>query len=530
MSDHRTAFVWRDSRGLNQGPKLYYQITGPDGNLERAVNGEPLALNNTGHRYYSQEHPDVCEDGNGGVLVAFEDNRWGVKLIRVSQINAAGEVVSPDSGALVWNPPQGYDQQYTHICPDGEGGYYVAWSGYSEVFWMDVYVMRLDANLTPSWDEALRLTDAETDDQLAAIVPGSDNCCLLVWQSGPYTDYNISATKICPDGTVSWNDTLCGAPGRQENPVAVSDGVGGIYVSWSDSRTQANGQDIYAQRIDSDGAPYWTENGIAVVEQPENQYYPQIAMDSRGDVNIAWLDFRNGAQSQVFAQKLSPDGTLRWTSNGILVNEAGQSNNLSLVASDGRNGVFPVWTDSRGYHSDAFATHLDSTGTVFNDPFWQPDSGGTVAGSSPDGGTLDLSAVSDGLGGSVIALRRYSVEHYGPSGGDYTIDLYAQHLFDYASAAKTAESIIPADFALYQNYPNPFNPVTRIAFDLPEAGKVKLLVYDLLGRRVASLVDGHLGAGQHQVSLDASSLASGVYFYRIEAGSFVQSRKMVLLK
>ncbi len=90
--------------------------------------------------------------------------------------------------------------------------------------------------------------------------------------------------------------------------------------------------------------------------------------------------------------------------------------------------------------------------------------------------------------------------------------------------------IIPKEFALYQNYPNPFNPATTIEFDLPERSNVKLVVYDVLGREVEKLVDEELDAGRYKVNFNASNLPSGVYFYRIVSGKFVDTKKMMYLK
>lgn len=88
----------------------------------------------------------------------------------------------------------------------------------------------------------------------------------------------------------------------------------------------------------------------------------------------------------------------------------------------------------------------------------------------------------------------------------------------------------PQQMKLGANYPNPFNPKTKIEFSLPQANDVKLTVYDVLGRRVAVLVDGKRQAGQHLVTFDASNLSSGVYIYRLKANGFSQSRKMLLVK
>lgn len=89
---------------------------------------------------------------------------------------------------------------------------------------------------------------------------------------------------------------------------------------------------------------------------------------------------------------------------------------------------------------------------------------------------------------------------------------------------------IPTNFALYQNYPNPFNPATTITYDLPVKSNVKLVVYNILGQEVATLVNGEQEAGRYNVRFDASGLPSGVYFYKIEAGKYVEIKKMILMK
>jgi hypothetical protein len=89
---------------------------------------------------------------------------------------------------------------------------------------------------------------------------------------------------------------------------------------------------------------------------------------------------------------------------------------------------------------------------------------------------------------------------------------------------------LPHDFALHPNYPNPFNPSTTVPFDLPEAAHVSLLVYDPLGRVVATLVSGPLPAGRYRYTWDAPALPSGVYLYRLRAGAFTQTRRLLLLK
>jgi len=89
---------------------------------------------------------------------------------------------------------------------------------------------------------------------------------------------------------------------------------------------------------------------------------------------------------------------------------------------------------------------------------------------------------------------------------------------------------VPTKFALHQNYPNPFNPVTVIRYELPNSATVKLQVFDVLGRVVATVVNERKEAGIYEVPFNASGLSSGTYFYRLQAGTFVETKKMMLVK
>jgi hypothetical protein len=111
-------------------------------------------------------------------------------------------------------------------------------------------------------------------------------------------------------------------------------------------------------------------------------------------------------------------------------------------------------------------------------------------------------------------------------GGEFAVT-YGLRTTDVGGSETAA---LPERLRLEQNYPNPFNPVTSIRFDLPREGRVVLTVYDMLGRAVATPVDGAMGAGTHTVRFDGSGRASGIYLYRLEAEGVQMSRKMVLMR
>lgn len=112
------------------------------------------------------------------------------------------------------------------------------------------------------------------------------------------------------------------------------------------------------------------------------------------------------------------------------------------------------------------------------------------------------------------------------------VNTYFQKKGNQAGDEKVAEvdDNLINSYDLLQNYPNPFNPNTQLTFELPEAGKVRLEVYNVMGQRVAVLADGQMSAGRHVVNFDATTLVSGVYFYRLRAGGNVLTRQMTLIK
>lgn len=100
--------------------------------------------------------------------------------------------------------------------------------------------------------------------------------------------------------------------------------------------------------------------------------------------------------------------------------------------------------------------------------------------------------------------------------------------FEYSDVVEV--TVVPAQYELSQNYPNPFNPITTIRFSLPTETRLKINIYNMLGELVQTLAEGNYEAGYHKVTLNASSLPSGAYIYRIESDAFVQVKKMLLLK
>jgi hypothetical protein len=120
---------------------------------------------------------------------------------------------------------------------------------------------------------------------------------------------------------------------------------------------------------------------------------------------------------------------------------------------------------------------------------------------------------------------------YDERDGNYEI-YYKRDPIGNTIGIKNISSEIPSSYSLSQNYPNPFNPVTKIKFDISanSVGQTFLSVYDLLGREVATLVNEQLQPGTYEVTFDGSNLPSGVYFYRLSSGNYIETKKMLMIK
>jgi hypothetical protein len=134
--------------------------------------------------------------------------------------------------------------------------------------------------------------------------------------------------------------------------------------------------------------------------------------------------------------------------------------------------------------------------------------------------------------GTTTEKQSYSFVDKNVNNGNYTYRLKQLDFngrFEYSNEVEVTVTG-PKTFNLAQNYPNPFNPTTNISFTVPEAGKVKLAVYNLIGQEVAVLVNGVVTEGSHEVEFNAKSLPSGTYFYKLQSDNSVSIKKMLLLK
>ena len=192
-----------------------------------------------------------------------------------------------------------------------------------------------------------------------------------------------------------------------------------------------------------------------------------------------------------------------------------------------KNGYDELLLVSTGAPFTNAVLHLGGEGEISEIPdvhFLLPDDHFPAAASVQIGFNQPRAPVGDVTGDGIVNLLMGQI-----SGVFRDNPIY---MFEIDAVAVSAEQVsqTPLDFSLNQNYPNPFNPVTVISYQLPKAGDVSLQIFDILGRRVAELVNRNQEPGFYQVEFDASELSSGVYLYRLQTNENVQTRQMVLVK
>lgn len=238
-----------------------------------------------------------------------------------------------------------------------------------------------------------------------------------------------------------------------------------------------------------------------------------------------------GVEGGVF---LSTNSGWNWTRTaltGVLVLSVAINAPGNIFAGEYRVGVYlstddgNSWTQTSLDSMLVYALAINSSGEVFagTTAGWNVANGGGVYHSTNNGGSW--TEENNGLTNTAVYSLVIDASGYifaGTGGGVF-------RSINSTTDVKT-QLTIPKEFALLQNYPNPFNPSTLISYQLPTNGFVTLEVYDVLGSEVRTLVNDRQTAGTHSVKFNAGNLSSGVYFYRIAAGNFIQTKKLMLLK
>ena len=518
----------------------------------------------------NQTLSDIISDGEGGAIIVWEDYRGSSLDIYAQRINSAGVVQWVTDGTPISNA-SGH-QRYPEIIGDGEGGAIIVWADERNGF-VDIFAQKINSAGTIQWaaDGIAVYVANNTKSDIGLASDGSGGV-IISWSDTRDPEDNVYAQRILSTGVLSWNSLgvpICTAGNEQVIPAIAGDGIGGAFIVWQDYRSLVH---VYAQHIDSNGQVQWTTNGKLICGNAAAEQVPAIVSDNLGNAIIVWQDMRNTYRN-LYAQKVDISGTLIWNSDGIPISIIVGQQSVQNVVSDGNGGAIVTWRDHRGNSEDIYAQKIDNSGNVqwtanglpvctAAEDQMQPDMIVTSEGEAiitwydsrfpynPDIYAQKISGNGitkwDNNGIKISANNKIQGEaeiiYDGSLGAIITWndnrnnngDIYAQQIDQNGHLGLisdvTDEYIGIDQFKLKQNYPNPFNPTTKIKFAVPEKSNVLIKVYDILGSEVITLVNEEMDAGWYENNFNAAGLSSGVYLFRMEAGNFISTKKMIYLR
>ena len=508
------AFIaWADAR-QGAAPGVRMQHVDGLGNATWTANGIRVSTN-----LGFEDVPVVVADGAGGVLVVWRDSRTaGETDLYAQRVSGGGALLWAAGGVLVRGGAGYVDPP--RACSDGGGGVIVAWSQYPSNSCVDacrdVYAQRIDVTGGRLW---------------------------------------------APAGV-----PVCTASGGQSDPAIVTDYAGGAVIAWCDRR--GAGADIYAQRVNADGQPQWTGNGLTVCTAAGDQTLPAVEALDMGTI-VTWDDYRTGggpyaygqaleldgapmvdvngaclapgvsslsarglalASGALFAfagspnaQKVDADGALLWGSTGITLCPGGQVGLPPQIVTDGGDGAIVVWLNTTPpAAANIYAQHIDGSGSVR----WTP--GGVRLGPAPSEQGL-YATVADGSGGAIAAWEDTR------NGGR---NIYAQRVTAEGVVAPTTD--VPPGAAVAVRIqpprPNPTHGHVALVFTLADAGRVDVAILDVAGRLVRRVArNAGFGPGTHAVEWDGRddagrAMPGGVYLARFAAGGRVSESRIALVR
>jgi uncharacterized delta-60 repeat protein len=500
----------------------------------------------------------VVTDAAGNIYVTGSSTGSGTNLDYATvKYNSAGA----EQWAARYNGPANFIDIANAIAVDGSGNVYVTGISAGITSLSDYATVKYNSAGQQQWVARYNGPSNGTDEAFSITVDGSGNV-YVTGQSLSGTNYDYATVKYNSAGQQEWAARYNGPQSSIDNAAVVRvDISGNVYVTGS-STGSGTGLDYATIKYNSAGAEQWavryngTNNGDDVPSSME--------LDASGNIYVTGGSSGSTSSNDYVTIKYNSAGQEQWNAR---YNGTGNDNDIASALTVSSSGNVFVTGSSIGqgsatdyatvmYNSlgqqqwvmryngpnntsdDATAITIDISGFVY------------VTGSSNSGGAnLDYLTIKYNSAGQQMWEQRYNgpangidaalsicsdaagnVYVTGTSQGNNTSSDYATVSYSVTTGIEPVSGEIPITYRLYDNYPNPFNPSTTIKFDVPVQSFTSLVIYDVTGKVVQTLVNQNLSAGRYVYNFDGSDLASGVYLYKLTAGDFNNVRKMVLVK
>jgi hypothetical protein len=521
--------VWEDDQDRNSIYNIYmrgFSAGGCEQLAARRVNSVASG---------QQKSPAITVDSQGNFVVVWEDDQDdnGKYQIYTRGFYANGNGRFSDKGV---NSVASGQQKNPAIAMDSQGNFAVAWEDdQDDNGKYQIYARGFYANGNERFHDKVVNSVASGQQLNPVIAMDSLGNFVVVWKDDQDDNgkYQIYARGFYANGNERFHDKVVNsvASGQQKSPAIAMDSQGNFVVVWEDDQDDNGKYQIYARGFYANGNGRFSDKVVNSVASGQ-QKNPAVAMDSQGNFVVAWEDDQDdNGKYQIYARGFYANGTERFHDMTVNSESAGQQC-VPNIALDEDGSFVAVWqddADANEYYEIVARGVKHYTITPGN------SHGGTITGGEavkPSGSFHSLEAFAD-EGYKFVRWEGDVEDPHLPKtyvfvDADKTINA---HFAKKATVPNGVEnSQITRRFALDTNFPNPFNPRTTIHYEIAKTCFVTLKLYTVLGQEVAELVNQKREPGRYDVQFDASMLPSGVYFYKIVAGDFVNTKKMVLLK
>jgi hypothetical protein len=573
---------------------IFAQKTGPEFRINTHTNGDQafpvVAMNASGNFVVAWESNG--QDGNGLGVFAQRFDALGNKIGSEFQVNtytsldqsfAATAMRDDGSFLLAWQSTgqdgdgrgvfaKLYDSSGNPVGPEFQvntftysnqafphvavnpvtNGFVITWSSAFQDDSHDAVIVRLyDENCTPVTNEIQANVYTFSFQGYSRASCDASGNFVLVWTSNQQdgSDYTVVGRRFNDSGVPRGDEFIVNqyTASHQDYPDVAVAPDGRFVVVWHSAFQDGSNYGVYGRRYHNNGYPFGGEFQINDYTM-RNQWWPKIAMDHFGSYTVVWQsDILDGNARGVFARRYRSDHTTH-TNEFVVNTTTTDDQDRPAIASDPAGNLVVVWQSENqdgsgwgiyGQRIETGTVHATFANITAEEDEgavklrWQVASDVPVAGydiyrkSAAENVHIAVMLPPDALEFVDVAVR---------SGSSYTYTIAAVTKDGHTTFSPPVSIKLDArELRLYQNSPNPFNPGTTIDYELADAEVISIRVYDALGRFVVELESGNKTAGHHSVLWDGRNasgmqVSSGIYYYRLQSGKEVLTRKMVLLK
>ena len=353
-SSDRVIAVWNDRRDRSNWD-IYAQAIDVSGKILWQTDGVPVCTDTA-----DQSTQAILSDGAGGAIFVWEDARRSAQYqdLYMQRFDSSGQPMWETNGIPVF--PSESLQSDPILLADGANGFYLVWwdvIGYES--W-HIMAFRLNMDGIPVWDSPIVVSPLEGMQGIPLVTSDQDGGLIIAWQIYEnFINDNLYAQRIDSNGKKLWGNegvTICNASGIQKNASITSDGYGGIVAVWSDERDVYS--DLYAQRVGAFGTVRWKDNGVPICTAGGHQDRPFVVPSADDQFFVAWLDYREdyGDESSdaIYAQQFNLHGVVAWKVDGIPICTAPGEQYPPFVLRSETGVLSVVWTDVRADQGDVY--------------------------------------------------------------------------------------------------------------------------------------------------------------------------------